>query len=189
VLQKRLGPGGLTTTNGKESRMSLISTLRSPPTNGAGKPAAPPPPPAMFAPKPPPGPHQLGSVSLQNVDALTSMSADEIEQTADRLVEAAHETADVLREAARRVRHSGMVANERLANFVRVATTCADAARMMAESVDRRDEAPAEPLPENAMQAQPETAAPAPAREPANLDRLAADLAATAAPGERADAH
>ena len=50
--------------------------------------------------------------------------------------------ANVLRELARRVRENGMFANERLARFVRVANQCADIARSMQQSVERRDEQP-----------------------------------------------
>jgi len=85
-------------------------------------------------------PHQLGAATLQSADALTEVSAAEIEKVAEQLENAAREVADGLREAARRVRHSGIVANQRLANFVRVASTCADAARIMQQSVEQRDD-------------------------------------------------
>lgn len=104
------------------------------------------PPLAAYAPKPK-GPHHLGNVTLKNVDQLTAMSADEIERVAEDLVRAAHETADVLRDAALRVRESGLMANERLANFVKVASACADAAKIMQQSVLHRDEPPAKPPP------------------------------------------
>jgi hypothetical protein len=70
-------------------------------------------------------------VTLQNVDQLTSVSADEIEKAADQLVLAAHQTAEFLRDAARRLRESGLLVNERLANFFKMANTCADAAKIM----------------------------------------------------------
>jgi hypothetical protein len=98
----------------------------------------------------------LGTVTLANVDQLAAMSADEIERVADQVIEAAHDTANVLREAARRVRHSGLVANERLANFVRVASTCTDAARLMSASVEQRDEPQPEPEPPAAVAAEPD---------------------------------
>jgi hypothetical protein len=83
---------------------------------------------------------QLGNVTLEAVDRLTGMTADEIEQVAERLLDGAEETAAVLRDLARRVRENGMFANERLARFVRVANQCADIARSMQQSVQRRDE-------------------------------------------------
>ena len=89
---------------------------------------------------------QLGNVTLEAVDRLTGMTADEIERVAEQVLEGAEETAAVLRELARRVRENGMFANERLARFVRVANQCADIARSMQESVERRNEqSPPEP--------------------------------------------
>lgn len=89
---------------------------------------------------------QLGNVTLDAVDRLTGMTADEIERVADQLLDGAEETAAVLRELARRVRENGVFANERLARFVRVANQCADIARSMQQSVERRDEeSPPEP--------------------------------------------
>src|SRR5215467_2844818 len=85
---------------------------------------------------------QLGNVTLEAVDRLTGLTADEIEQVAEQVLDGAQETAAVLRELARRVRENGMFANERLASFVRVATQCADIARSMQQSVERRDEQP-----------------------------------------------
>ena len=70
------------------------------------------------------------------------MTADEIERVAEQVLEGAQETAAVLHELARRVRENGMFANERLARFVRVANQCADIARSMQQSVERRDEQP-----------------------------------------------
>ncbi len=84
----------------------------------------------------------LGNVTLEAVDRLTGMTADEIERVAEQVLEGAQETAAVLRELARRVRENGMFANERLARFVRVANQCADIARSMQQSVERRDEQP-----------------------------------------------
>jgi hypothetical protein len=122
-------------------------------SNGNGTDRAPPPlasidpPPITYAPKPRPGPHQLGNITLKNVDQLTAMSADEIEKVADQLVEAAHETADLLRGAAGRMREIGVLANERLAHFVTVATACGDAARTMLQAVAHRDDPPPPPPP------------------------------------------
>src|SRR5262249_17006986 len=89
---------------------------------------------------------QLGNVTLEAVDRLTGMTADEIERVAEQVIDGAQETAAVLRELARRVRENGLFANERLARFVRVANQCADIARSMQQSVERRDEhSPPEP--------------------------------------------
>ena len=123
--------------------------------NGSGKsikrvePAPPPYPPRpgnVKKPDPEAEHLQLGNVTLEAVDRLTGMTADEIEQVAEQLLDGAEETAGVLRDLARRVRENGMFANERLARFVRVANQCADIARSMQESVQRRDEeSPPEP--------------------------------------------
>jgi hypothetical protein len=83
---------------------------------------------------------QLGNVTLEAVDRLTGITADEIEQVAEQVLDGAEETAAVLRELARRVRENGMFANERLARFVRVANQCADIARSLQQTVERRDE-------------------------------------------------
>jgi len=91
--------------------------------------------------------HTLGNVTLQAVDQLAGMTADEIERTADRLVEAAREVAQTLRECASRIRVNGTIANDRLANFVEVASTCADAARVMQTKIETRDEDPPSPPP------------------------------------------
>jgi hypothetical protein len=89
---------------------------------------------------------QLGTVTLDAVDRLTGMTADEIERVAEQVLEGAEETAAILRELARRVRENGMFANERLARFVRVANQCADIARSLQQTVERRDEqSPPEP--------------------------------------------
>ena len=100
-------------------------------------------------PPPIPGiePHTLGKTTIHSVDRMTSMTADEIEKVAEQVLEGAHEVADILRHAAHRMRECGLFANERLANFVRVATTCAEAARMMQESVEMRDDPTAAPPP------------------------------------------
>jgi|SRR5690349_16987560 len=89
---------------------------------------------------------KLGNVTLEAVDRLTGMTAEEIERLAEQVLEGAEETAAVLNELARRVRENGMFANERLASFVRVANQCADIARSLQQSVERRDEqSPPEP--------------------------------------------
>ncbi|HLH92323.1 MAG TPA: hypothetical protein VKX28_28165 [Xanthobacteraceae bacterium] len=82
----------------------------------------------------------LGTVTLDAVDRLTGMTADEIERVAEQVLDGAEETAAILRELARRLRENGVFANERLARFVRVANQCADIARSMQQSVERRDE-------------------------------------------------
>lgn len=132
--------------------MSIMGINRG---NGNGKtikrvePAPPPypPRPAIVKKPNPEAEHlQLGNVTLEAVDRLTGMTADEIEQVAEQLLDGAEETAAVLRDLARRVRENGMFANERLARFVRVANQCADIARSMQQSVQRRDEeSPPEP--------------------------------------------
>src|SRR4029077_7511914 len=68
--------------------------------------------------------NQLGNRTLGAVDQLTGMTADEIEVVADRLIDGARETEELLRELAHRVREYGVVANERLANFVKAANGC-----------------------------------------------------------------
>jgi len=89
---------------------------------------------------------QLGTVTLDAVDRLTGMTADEIERVAEQVLDGAEETAAILRELARRVRENGMFANERLARFVKVANQCADIARSLQQTVERRDEqSPPEP--------------------------------------------
>ena len=86
---------------------------------------------------------QLGHRTLGAVDQLTGMTADEIEVVADRLIDGARETEELLRELAHRVREYGVVANERLANFVKAANGCADLARTMQARLEQRDLLPA----------------------------------------------
>src|SRR3954463_10610809 len=86
--------------------------------------------------------YQLGNYTLGAVDQLTGMTADEIEIVADRLIEGARETEEVLRELAHRVREYGVIANERLANFVKAANGCADLARTMQVRLEQREEQP-----------------------------------------------
>jgi hypothetical protein len=136
--------------------MSIMSLGRGN-GNGNGKSSkriepmpAPYPPRPVIVKKPDPEAEQLklGNVTLEAVDRLTGMTADEIERVAEQVLDGAEETAAVLRELARRVRENGMFANERLASFVRVANQCADIARSMQQSVERRDEQPP-PEPKN----------------------------------------
>ena len=101
---------------------------------------------------------QLGNRTLGAVDQLTSMTADEIEVVADRLIDGARETEELLRELAHRVREYGVVANERLANFVKAANGCADLARTMQAQLEQRDRVPAAEPP-----AETEAGAPEPA--------------------------
>jgi hypothetical protein len=90
---------------------------------------------------------QLGNRTLGAVDQLTGMTADEIEVVADRLIDGARETEELLRELAHRVREYGLVANERLANFVKAANGCADLARSMQSRLEQRDLRAAEEMP------------------------------------------
>ena len=122
--------------------------------------------------------HQLGNYTLNAVDQLTGMTADEIEVVADRLIDGARETEEVLRELAHRVREYGVIANERLANFVKAANGCADLARTMQVRLEQREEQPAEESPADTEARAPEPAA-------AKLDRddqngLEADIAGVA---------
>jgi hypothetical protein len=105
--------------------------------------------------------YQLGNYTLGAVDRLTGMTADEIELVADRLIDGARETEDVLRDLAHRVREYGVIANERLANFVRAANGCADLARTMQVHLEQRDEqaAAASPSETEARAAEPATVA------------------------------
>jgi hypothetical protein len=107
---------------------------------------------------------QLGNRTLGAVDQLTGMTADEIEVVADRLIDGARETEEVLRELAHRVREYGVIANERLANFVKAANGCADLARTMQARLEQRNEQPAAEPPS-------ETAATAPEEATATVDR------------------
>jgi hypothetical protein len=107
---------------------------------------------------------QLGNRTLGAVDQLTGMTADEIEVVADRLIEGARETEEVLRELAHRVREYGVVANERLANFVKAANGCADLARTMQARLEHRDE-------QSAAEPRSETEAATPEPATATMDR------------------
>lgn len=113
---------------------------------GSGKPAEPTPSvrrPARESADPQAQQIQLGNHTLDAVDQLTGMTADEIEVVADRLIDGARETEEVLRELAHRVREYGVIANERLANFVKAANGCADLARTMQVRLEQREEQPA----------------------------------------------
>jgi hypothetical protein len=101
--------------------------------------ADPPRPAAAESPDPQAQQYQLGKHTLGAVDQLTGMTADEIEVVADRLIDGARETEDLLRELAHRVREYGVIANERLANFVKAANGCADLARTMQVQLEQRD--------------------------------------------------
>src|SRR5262244_955802 len=133
--------------------MSIMSIGRSNGNGNRGRDQAPvayPPRPVVASePDPQAEQLQLANCTLQAVDRLTGMTADEIERVAEQVILGAEETAAVLRELARRVRENGMFANERLARFVKVANQCADIARSMQQSVERRDEQPS-PEPKNA---------------------------------------
>lgn len=122
--------------------------------------------------------HKLGGVVLEAVDHLTGMSADQIEVVADRLMDGARETEDVLRELARRVREYGLFASERLANFVKAANNCADVARSMEASLEKRDEPPpAQSAAAAQAAAADQQAAPdQPANRPVDLNALGAEL-------------
>ena len=123
----------------------------------------------QYAPKPrPPEPLQLGATAIQSIDEITDMGAVEIERVADQVEAAAHEAAEGLRDTARRIRSTGVVTHKRLANFVRVAATCIDTAKMIQQAVEHRDDAQIEP----------------PRRQP-DLDALAAELFTS---GDREDA-
>jgi hypothetical protein len=113
---------------------------------------------------------KLASVSLGSVDRLTGMTADEIERVAERVLEGADETAALLRELAARVRENGVFANERLARFVRVTNQCADIARSLQQTVERRDE-PTPPEPKKPEIEEPKVAevGDAPALTPEQL--------------------
>ena len=117
----------------------------------------------------------LGHRTLDAVDHLTGMTADEIEVVADRLIDGARETEEVLRELAHRVREYGVVANERLANFVKAANGCADLARTMQTQLELRDVEPAAEQPAATEATAPEPA-PAQVDHPHDLDSLGAEI-------------
>ena len=78
--------------------------------------------------------HELGTTTVQMINQIAEMQAAEIEKVAEEVERKAHETAEGLRAYARQMRAAGVLANERLANFVRFATTCNDAAKMVHQS-------------------------------------------------------
>ena len=122
--------------------------------------------------------YQLGTYTLEAVDQLTGMTADEIDVVADRVMEGARETEEVLRELAHRVREYGVVANERLANFVKAANGCAELARGMQVSLEQQENQPAAP-PAAATEARAPEPAKAKVDGPRDLD-LEADIEAIA---------
>jgi hypothetical protein len=126
---------------------------------------------------------QLGNRTLDAVDHLTGMTADEIEVVADRLIDGARETEEVLRELAHRVREYGLIANERLANFVKAANGCADLARTMQAKLERDDQLAAEPPSETeAIGPEPSTTAIDRPYDPAGLAAEIEGLAPERAP-------
>ena len=90
--------------------------------------------------------HELGTTTVQMIDQIAEIEAAEIEKVAEEVERKAHETAEGLRAYARQMRAAGVLANERLANFVRFAATCNDAAKMVQQSV-QHDAPRLEPLP------------------------------------------
>lgn len=159
--------------------MSILSMSR-----GRNAPPQRPEPAIPYAPRPKPGPQQLGTTSLAALDQITEMSAAEIEKVADQLETAAHETAEGLRECARRMRVTGVLAQERVGNFVRVATTCTDAARMMQQSVEQRDEPQPERKPHPEAQVEPPADVNCqPGDGPADLDAIERNIAEVAREG------
>lgn len=118
---------------------------------------------------------ELGSRTLEAVDHLTGMTADEIEVVADRLMDGARDTEEILRELAHRVREYGLVANERLANFVKAANGCADMARTMQSRLELREEQPAADQPSESEATAPEPAA-ATVDRPSEPDDLEAEI-------------
>ena len=112
--------------------MSLITSMRE---DGNGNDASSVPPTVLaYAPKQTRLLHELGTSTVQMINQIAEMEAAEIEKVAQEVETKAHETVEGLREYARQMRSAGMLANERLANFVRFATTCNDAAKMMQQS-------------------------------------------------------
>jgi hypothetical protein len=149
--------------------MSILGLGRGNRSSGSSKPSEPtssarPPRPAAESSDPQVHQVQLGHRTLGAVDQLTGMTADEIETVADRLIDGARETEELLRELAHRVREYGVVANERLANFVKAANGCADLARTMQARLENRDLLPA-------AEAPAETPATAPEAAIVNVDR------------------
>lgn len=122
---------------------------------------------------------QLGHRTLGAVDQLTGMTADEIEVVADRLIDGARETEEVLRELAHRVREYGVVANERLANFVKAANGCADLARTMQARLEHPDLMPAAEVPTETAPTAPEAATVTLAR-PQDAEAFEAEIAGAA---------
>lgn len=160
--------------------MSILGLGRGNRSGSGSKPADPPP--AARPPRQSSDPQaqqvQLGNRTLGAVDQLTGMTADEIEVVADRLIDGARETEELLRELAHRVREYGVVANERLANFVKAASGCADLARTMQARLEYRDEQPAAEPPSETEATAPEPAAAT--TDPHATDGLEAEIEAVA---------
>jgi hypothetical protein len=179
----------------REGAMPILGLGRGNRTgsDGGSKPAEPtpsarPPRPAgAERPDPQARQYQLGNYTLDAVDQLTGMTADEIELVADRLIDGARETEEVLRELAHRVREYGVIANERLANFVKAANGCADLARTMQVRLEQREEQPAAETPPETEAGAPEPAA-AKANDPdgleAEIQAVAHDRAPPTQPGD-----
>src|SRR5262249_18445877 len=85
--------------------------------------------------------------------------------------EGARETEDILRDLAHRVREYGVIANERLANFVKAANGCAELARTMQGRLEHFEE-------ELAAEAHAETEASATEPATATVDRRYEDALA-----------
>src|SRR5262245_53284182 len=116
--------------------------------NGKGNDASSVPPMVMaYAPKQMRMLHELGTTTVQMIDQIAEIEAAEIEKVAEEVERKAHETAEGLRAYARQMRSAGVLANERLANFVRFATTCNDAAKMVQQSVHHHAVPSLEPPP------------------------------------------
>src|SRR5690348_16028495 len=112
---------------------------------------------------------QLGAFTLDAVDRLTGMTAEEIEVVADRLMDGARETEEVLRELAHRVREYGVIANEKVANFVDAANRCAEAARTMQVALEEREDQ--RPDDQSAAESPSEVEAPPPEKPKVKVSR------------------
>ena len=116
--------------------------------NGNGNDASSVPPTVLaYAPKQQRLLHELGTTTVQMINQIAETEAAQIEKVADQVERKANETAEGLREYARQMRSAGVLANERLANFVQFATTCDDAAKMVQQSVHHHAVPSLEPPP------------------------------------------
>ena len=104
--------------------------------------------------------HELGTTTVQMIDQIAEIEAAEIEKVAAEVERKAHETAEGLRAYARQLRAAGVLANERLANFVRFATTCNDAAKMVHQSAQHQEAPRLEPPPEETTPPEPQPTDP-----------------------------